>query len=61
MGIFILAYWLLLAAGYLFKLDLPSLGSLAADTTNTSTTTSTKRYIEKIWATEAAQSVELVK
>ncbi len=55
MGVIILAYWLLLAAGYVFKLDLPRLDSLAAATTKT------KIYIEKLWATEAAQSVELLK
>jgi hypothetical protein len=55
MGVFILAYWLLWAAGYLFKPDSPCLDTLAAATTNT------KRYIEKLWATEAAQSVELLK
>jgi hypothetical protein len=54
MGVFILAYWLFLAAGYVFKLGLSRLDSLAAATINT------KQYIEKLWATEAAQSVELM-
>jgi hypothetical protein len=58
MGVFILAYWLFLAAGNVFKLGLSLLDSLAAATINT--TTSTKRYIEKLWATEAAQRVKLM-